>query len=66
VRCLVRVRGRLSKTMLVAFPELDAQLLPSETVLAGQLPDLSALFGVLARVEALGLDLLEVRRTDDD
>jgi len=34
-------------------------------LLAGQLPDQAALFGVLDRIEALGLELLEVLRTDD-
>ena len=61
----VRVRGRLSKTTLAAFPELRAQVRGSETLLAGQLPDQAALFGVLDRVEALGLELLEVLRTED-
>jgi hypothetical protein len=61
----VRVRGRLSETMLVAFPDLRPQLLASETVLAGELPDQAALFGVLYRIEALGLELLEVLRTQD-
>ena len=32
-----------------------------ETVLTGLLEDRAALFGVLAQVEALGLDLVEVR-----
>jgi hypothetical protein len=31
-------------------------------VLTGLLPDTAALFGVLSEIEALGLDLLEVRR----
>jgi hypothetical protein len=62
----VRVRGRLSATLLGAFPELDAQVRGSETVLAGQLPDQAALFGVLDRVEALGLELLEVVRRGDE
>jgi hypothetical protein len=61
----VRVRGRLSTTLLAAFPELRAQVRGAETLLAGQLPDQAALFGVLDRVEALGLELLEVRRTED-
>ena len=60
----VRVRGRLSETILVAFPDLRVQMLGSETVLAGELPDQAALFGVLHRIEELGLDLLEVLRTD--
>ena len=61
----VRVRGRLSQTLLGAFPELHAQARGGETVLAGQL-DQAALFGVLDRVEALGLELLQVLRTEDD
>jgi hypothetical protein len=61
----IRVRGQLSQTLLVAFPELRAQLLRSETLLAGQLPDQAALFGVLDRIEALGLELLEVLRKGD-
>ena len=39
-------------------PELEG----SETVLTGLLQDRSAVFGVLAQIEALGLDLLELRR----
>jgi hypothetical protein len=60
-----RVRGRLSKRLLAAFPELRAQELGSQSLLTGQLPDQAALFGVLNRIEALGLELLEVLRTDD-
>jgi hypothetical protein len=60
----VRVRGRLSETILVAFPDLRVQMLGPETVLAGELPDQAALFGVLHRIEELGLELLEVLRTD--
>ena len=32
------------------------------TVLTGTLPDQAALYGALAQIEALGLELLEVRR----
>jgi hypothetical protein len=31
-------------------------------VLTGALPDQSALYGMLAEIEALGLELIEVRR----
>jgi hypothetical protein len=37
----------------------------THTVLTG-LPDQSALYGVLAEIEALGLDLLEVRQLTPD
>ena len=60
----VRVRGRLSETILVAFPDLRVLMLGPETVLAAELPDQAALFGVLNRIEELGLELLEVLRTE--
>jgi hypothetical protein len=39
-----------------------SELKGGETVLTGLLEDRSAVFGVLAQIEALGLDLLELRR----
>jgi hypothetical protein len=38
-----------------------SELKGGETVLTGLIADRSALFGVLAQIEALGLDLLELR-----
>jgi hypothetical protein len=58
----IRVRGRLGETMRAAFPALRAQPRGNDTVLTGALPDQAALFGVLAEIEALGLELLELRR----
>lgn len=58
----IRVSGRLGPTLLGAFPALTPRYQGAETVLTGVLPDAAALFGVLAEIEALGLDLLEVRR----
>jgi hypothetical protein len=55
-----RIRGLLGDTMLGAFPDLDAQVQGGVTVLAGWLPDQSALYGVLAQIEQLGLELLGV------
>lgn len=57
----IRVRGLLGDRLISAFPELDAATRNRETVLTGALPDQAALHGVLARIEALGLELLEVR-----
>jgi enoyl-[acyl-carrier-protein] reductase (NADH) len=38
------------------------ELKGSETVLTGVLEDRSAVFGVVAQIEALGLELLELRQ----
>jgi hypothetical protein len=40
------------------------QLSGSETVLTGLLEDRSAVFGVLGQIEALGLELLELRQVE--
>ena len=61
-RYRIRVRGRLGETACSAFPALRAQGSGGDTVLTGALPDRAALYGVLAEIEALGLELLEVRR----
>ncbi len=58
----IHVRGLLSDRLVSAFPEMHARIRDHETVLTGELPDQSALHGVLGRIETLGLDLLEVRR----
>jgi hypothetical protein len=58
----VRVRGVLGQTMLSAFPALRARAEGGDTVLTGVLADQAALYGVLAEAEALGLELVEVRR----
>jgi hypothetical protein len=57
----IRIKGQLGATVLSAFPAMVAYQHGTDTVLTGLL-DRSALFGVLAEVEALGLDLLEVRQ----
>jgi len=62
VRYKIRIRGTLGGTLVEAFPDLERQVKAGETVLIGALPDQAALFGVLAQIEALGLELLDVRR----
>ena len=63
-RCLytIRIRGRLGATALSAFPSMVPELRDGETLLTGPLKDRSELFGVLGQLEALGLDLLELRQ----
>ena len=57
----IRIKGHLGATVLSAFPALTSRRDGAQTVLTGPL-DRSALYGVLAEIEALGLDLLEVRQ----
>jgi hypothetical protein len=61
----IRIRGHLGPTMRRAFPGLHAQTQDRDTLLTGAVPDQAALHGLLAQVETLGLELLEVRRVPD-
>ena len=56
------IRGRLGATALSAFPTMVTELKGNDTVLTGMLEDQCAVFGVLAQIEALGLELLELRQ----
>jgi hypothetical protein len=62
---LIRINGHLGATALSAFPALAPHHHGAHTVLTGRL-DRSALYGVLAEIEALGLDLLELRKLTPD
>jgi hypothetical protein len=64
-RYRIRIHGHLGATVLSGFPALVPQRHGADTVLTGLL-DLSALYGVLAEIEALGLDLLEVHKLTPD
>jgi hypothetical protein len=57
----IRINGHLGATVLSAFPTMVSQREQALTVLTGLL-DRSALYGVLAEIETLGLDLVDVRR----
>ncbi len=58
----ILVRGQLAETMRHAFPGLEAERRAQDTLLRGSIPDQAALHGVLGQVEALGLELLDLRR----
>jgi hypothetical protein len=62
---MIRINGHLGDTVLCAFPALAPEHHGAHTVLTGLL-DRSALYGVLAEIEALGLDLLEIRKLTHD
>ena len=59
---MIRIRGRLGVTALSAFPTMESEVRGGETVLTGSLDDRSAVYGVLAQLEALGLEVLELRQ----
>jgi hypothetical protein len=60
----ITVAGRLSDALMGAFDGLSATPSAAGTVLFGEIPDQAALFGVLERIESLGLELLAVSRTE--
>ena len=58
----IRVKGELNAALQSAFEGMSVEIEPVETVLAGTIEDQAALYGVLQRVQSLGLELVEVRR----
>ena len=54
------VTGEMGPAMREAFPELDAHSDAGCTVLSGAVRDQPALYSILDRLQALGLDLLEL------
>jgi hypothetical protein len=59
---MIRIKGRLGPTARSAFPTMAAEMKGSETVLTGPLKDSAAVFVAVEQIEALGLELLELRR----
>ena len=57
----IRVRGHLGPRMRRAFEALTAKTQGGDTLLTGWLPDQAALYAVITRLEALGLELVELR-----
>jgi hypothetical protein len=60
----ITVRGQLSDALIAAFDGLSATPSAAGTVLRGPIADQAALFGVLERIESLGLELIAVCRTE--
>lgn len=61
----IRIKGRVGDPLLQSFGELDASIRPAETVLRGELQDQAALHGLLDRIHALGLELIEIRQVQE-
>jgi hypothetical protein len=58
----IRIRGRMSRALLESFERMDSEVEPVETVLHGPVSDQAELHGLIDRIQALGLELVEVRR----
>jgi hypothetical protein len=60
----IRIKGRVSQALLDSFAGMESDLEPVETVLHGPIRDQAELHGVIDRIQALGLELIEVRRVN--
>lgn len=58
----IRIEGQVSEQVLSAFEGMEGFVQAKETVLRGPVIDQAALYGLLDRIQALGLELVEVRR----
>lgn len=58
----IRIRGQVSVQVLSAFEGMEATVQAKETVLRGPVLDQAALYGLLDRIQALGLELVEIRQ----
>ena len=58
----IRIRGQVSAALLDSFEGMASELEPVETVLHGPVRDQSELHGLIDRIQALGLELIEIRR----
>ena len=57
----VRVIGEVGPAARAAFADVAVEVEPPATVLSGEL-DQAALHGLIERTEALGLELVDIRR----
>ena len=62
----IRIAGLVPKEALGELDDVEVRVEGPRTVLSGPVADESALFGLLARMRALGLELTEVRRIPGD
>ena len=61
---VIRVAGELGVTTLIAFSEFRSGTDGSHTTLSGELPDPASLYRALNQLEALGLEVIDIRRSD--
>ena len=57
------VHGEMSEVIQAEFDDFELQVSHGETYLQADLPDSAALYGLIGRIEALGLVLLDLHRS---
>src|SRR5215211_8484282 len=62
----VVVRSKLSERYAAAFEGMKMETKDGETILIGEIRDQPHLFGILDRINGLGLQLLSVQALPDD
>ena len=60
------VRSELSDTYAVAFEGMEMDTKSGETVLTGKVTDQPHLYGIIDRINGLGLELLSVQALPED
>jgi hypothetical protein len=60
------VRSELSNVYAVAFEGMEMEARDGDTVLTGRIIDQPQLYGILERINGLGLELLSVQALPDD
>jgi hypothetical protein len=58
----IRIKGRISDSLLPAFEGLAVTTEPVETVVYGPIADQEAIHRLLTKLESLGLEVVEFRR----
>jgi hypothetical protein len=58
----IRIKGRLSDALLPAFEGMAVTTEPAETTVYGALADQASVRELLAKLESLGLEVVEFRR----
>ncbi|WP_395297726.1 hypothetical protein ACF9IK_32960 [Kitasatospora hibisci] len=65
MRYEIRVAGAMTDDLLHGFPELESFVVAGQTVLVGRIVDEAHLYGLLARFQALGLRIVELRQRSE-
>jgi hypothetical protein len=63
---VITFKGEAGRAVSAAFDDLEVSTKEGLTTLRATLPDQAALYGVIERIRALGLELVAVRVATDD